>query len=323
MSALNFIHAGRIGVRSRNVSRRAHHIQPRSEPLEYRRLLSTGLTVAPHPEAAVPARTAAVAAVASTGSGSAARSAPAPPSTNSPASGPTRAVQVNLPTDNSSSTNTPGVSLTVPETFNTATDDSNSVGTSPTTLVTALIPNTSPFITSSEPSVFLVPMPTSATIELSIETPGFQTSTSPSTLQAGNQSVILHPINAPPPEVRVNVHRVGEHLPPPLLTPSQHIGQEIETELQKPLEPKLGPAPEEPKMTDVVGPPFEPSEPVGPPKPPMPKEDTRPQEHLPLYDMIPLWWPTLPLPVPLPMLVPLPGSSTDARRPRRPRLLGI
>jgi hypothetical protein len=95
------------------------------------------------------------------------------------------------------------------------------------------------------------------------------------------------------PRITINSDRRGGQ--PPLLTPSNHKGQEIETELQKPLKLKLGPPPEEPKMTDVVGPPIEPSERGGTPEPPMPKEEIRPQEHPPLHDIMRQWWPMLPL----------------------------
>ena len=317
MSALNLIHCGRIGCESRSLSRRAHHVELQSEPLEYRRLLSTGLSAAPDPNAAVAAGSSAAPAIASSLSGSAARPRPAPPSSTAPVSGPTTPTQAILPTDNSSTTNTPGVSLTVPSTFNTAADGSNSVGTAPETLITAFIPNTSPFITSVSQPVYIVPMQTSGTMELSIETLGFQTSTSPSTLQASNQPVILHPINAPPPQVHVLAHRVGEHLPPPLLTPSEHIGQAIETELQKPLKLKLGPQPEQPKPVDIVGPPFEPSEPAGPKAEP-PKEQTQPEQHAPLRGMSPQWWPSLPLPIPAPMLVPVPLLGNQGELPAAP-----
>ncbi len=40
---------------------------------------------------------------------------------------------------------------------------------------------------------------------------------------------------------------------------------------------------------DVVGPPIEPSEPVGTPEPPLQQEETRPQAHPPLHDIMPLW----------------------------------
>ena len=195
---------------------------------------------------------------------------------------PTTAVQANLPTDNSSTTNTPGVSSTIPEPANVATDNSPSVLTAPDSAITALIPNTSAFIDFSEGEVYLVPDPVDpTTVQLFIATPGSEAMNSQVTLQVTNSPVTLHAINFPvvsqannPPGmpqpnnsaagIQVNNSPVTGQIGVP--TSMQHIGQDIETALQKRVKPLLGPQPEDLPLIDIVGPPRS-LEPVGPPKP--------------------------------------------------------
>jgi hypothetical protein len=343
MSALNHIQFKHIGFESRNLSRRPRRFELHSELLEFRRLLSTGqgtaAAVGPDHSQAISNGTSTPSAISTAPPASVATVSPAPPSSSAPVASPTTAAQANLPTDNSSTTNTPGVSPMEPAPLDVVTDDSPSVITSPTSLFTALIPNTSPFITSSGPEVFLVPMADSTTIELSIATPSFE-ATSPAAAVETSVPVILHAINAPV-EVQANSVSPGAQNQQPTSTSTSmgHIGQEIETELQKPLKPQLGPQPDAPELIDVVVPPRQPHPPAEPSKPEQPEQPgterpktepkaeppmdaTRPQEHAPpVQNTPPAWWPLwLPLPVAIPAADGAPpaastASSPDALRP--------
>jgi hypothetical protein len=346
MTALNLLHPGRIGFESRNLSRRSRRFDLQSEPLEFRRLLSIG-PVAPvasaNPSQAIGASTSG--AVVSSPAPPATVGTFSPPPATTAVANPTTAVQANLPTDNSSTTNTPGVSPTLPAPPNVLTDDSTSAATSSTSGITALIPSNSPLTVFSEAPVYLVPMPVDPeTVQLAIETPGLQTSNLPVTLQLTSSSVTFQAINSPvgvpaasPPGTQANNSPGTTQNQPP--TSIQHIGQGLESELQKPVKPNLGPEPEAPRLTDIVepatpgkteSPKTEPPKTEAPkteapkteapkteaPKTEAPKTDapmdaTRPQQQQPSgQDAAPVWW--LPLPVPIPVPLPTPANQGAA-----------
>lgn len=125
-----------------------------------------------------------------------------------------------------------------------------------------------------------------------------------------NSPVILHPINGPVTIQLRNSALLAQNLQP-TPAPVGQIGQSLESELEKPLKPKLGPQPDVPELPDVVQPPLAPKEQGQPTKgqrsktePPM--DATQRLEHAPpAHEIQPLWWPTLPLP--LPLAVPAPA----------------
>ncbi len=331
MSALNRLPSVRIGFDSHNLSRRLRHVDLHAEPLEFRRLLSAG------PVAAV------AGATPSHSFGDGARVVPvilvappasvgtfSPPPTITAVANPTMAVQANLPTDNSSTTNTPGVSPTIPAPPNVVTDDSASVATSSTSAITALLPPTSPFTASSLDPVFLVPMPGDPeTVQLSIETPGLPVTSSSVTLQLTSSAVTLHAINSPvgvPPitsplgtQAINSPAAAGQNQPSPS---SLHIGQGLETELQKSVKPELGPQPDAVPLHDGVKP-LEPLEPAAPDKTEAPKTEapktepsmdaTRPPKQAPPQQVAPpVWWLPLQVPVPIPISTPAHGGIAPA-----------
>lgn len=230
-----------------------------------------------------------------------------------------------LPTDNSSTTNIPGVSPMVPAPLDTATDDSASVLTSPSSAITALIPNpnTLSFTGFTGAPVYIVPMADSSISELSIETPEQQATNAPVTPRMSLSPVIPNPINAPVSFQTNSSAVAAQNNQPATVNPTQHIGQSRETELQKPVKPQLGPQPDEPMPgIDVVVPPQAPKpadvgsgktnqpEAEHPkteqPKIEQPKTDhptdgmKRPQAP-PVQDTQPMWWlPAVPLPVSIP-----------------------
>ena len=176
MTALNLLHSGRIGVESGNLARRARRLDLRSEPLESRRLLSTGLVgaaVSLNQSQVVAAGTSGGPAISAARSASLATNAPSPATVANQVT----AAQANAPTDNSSTTNTPSVGAMVPAPLNVVTDDSTSVITSLNSAISVLNPDlSSPATASSDALVFLVPSPgvPSTTIQLSIATPDLE-----------------------------------------------------------------------------------------------------------------------------------------------------
>ena len=278
MNAFNLLHSGRIGFESRNLSRRAHHFDLHSEALEFRRLLSTGpvpIENSPDPGKAAASELQTTSTAASV---SAATLSPPPVNTSAAPVNPVTAVQANPPTNNSSTTNTPGVSPTTPAPSNVVTDDSASVITSASSEITALITESAPITDFSELPAFLVPMPVDPeTMELSIETPGLQTTTTPVFLQVANSPVMLRPINSPV-GVPTNNSAVGQvnNAPAPAQTQPptviQHIGQSLKPENQKPLKPDVAPQRDALPMNDVVDPP-KPVAPTEPPKTESPKTE--------------------------------------------------
>jgi hypothetical protein len=129
--------------------------------------------------------------------------------------------------------------------------------------------------------------------------------------------VILHPINAPM-SFQANLTPVALRNQPAIVVPP-HVGQSLETELQKSVKPELGPDPDAPPLNDVVNPfqPFEPTEPgkTGQPRPEQsktqqpgteqpeakaPGDSTRtPEQARPMQELPPFWWLAVPIPVPL------------------------
>lgn len=238
---------GRLGFHSRHLLRTSHRVDLQSEPLESRRLLATNpvqAAASSNPSGDIPTDT-----------------SPASTSSSTVAS-PPAAAQASPPVDNSSTTNTPGVSSTVPASANVVTDDSPSVTTSPTADITALIPNTSPFTPSPENPVFLVPAPVDPmTVELSVPALNLQENTSELAFPQSGAPILLHPITSPLAVQNNNVAVSPQTSVAP--TPAQnaqqpigseHIGQELETELQKPLRLELAPHPEVVLPTDVFVP---------------------------------------------------------------------
>jgi hypothetical protein len=317
MSRFNVIHSGRLGFASRNLSnlsRRAHRSEFHAEPLEQRQLLSTGQIVGPvasvNPNHTIGPVALPVTATAPT---------PIPASTGAQATS-----IANLPTDNSSSTNTPGVSPMVPATLDVATDDSASVTTSPFSAISALIPEMSGFVSFNGGPVFLVPMADSSITELAIETPEGQPTNSPLTPQFNTLPVILHPINVPTSFQANPTPAVLANQPSPVVPP--HVGQSLETELQKPLKLELGPDPDHPPMIDVVEPfqPFEPSESgkagqVMPDQPKAEQPGTEQPKNAPAPDAgraldqaPPLWWLPVPVPMPIPVAPPAERGAAPA-----------
>lgn len=329
MSALNRFQIGRVGFEYRNLSRRAHRFEFHSEPLEARKLLSTGpiATVAgASSQQALEGGTLAAPAAASGVAISAATSAPLTTSTASQGPNPTVGIQASLPTDNSSSTNVPGVSPTVPPPLNVATDDSASVSTSPFSDITALIPFQSSFTSFAGVPVFIVPMADSDTGELSIESPELAANSSPVTPSLSSMPVIPHPINVPTTfqvnnsatAAMANLQPVQQ---PAVLAPTQHIGQSLETELQKPATPELGPKSGDPAMLEVDEP-FTPLKADAPGKIEEPKGEQQPgggqqkanpadaaptpEKAPPVREVPPLWWvPLLPVPIPVSSAAPM------------------
>jgi hypothetical protein len=323
MSALNRFQFGRVGFESRNLSRRAHRFEFHSEPLEARKLLSIGpvATVAgAHSQQALEGGTLAAPAVASAGGISAATSAPLTTSTASQGANPTHGIQASLPTNNSSATNIPGVSPMVPAPLNVATDDSASVITSPSSAITALITSQSSFTTFAGVPVFIVPMADSDTGELSIESPELPASSSPVTPSLSSEPVIPHPINVPmsfqiqnnnlPSATNASAQPIQQSA---VLAPTQHIGQSLETELQKPVKPELAPEPEGPPLIEVNDP-FSPFKAATPgkteePKPEQPgadhKAEPAPEKAAPALQAPPLWLVPIPVPVPVPLAAPV------------------
>jgi hypothetical protein len=323
------------GFKSRNLWRRPHRVEFCPESLEARKLLSMVGPVAPAAGAssqqALEAATLAAPAVAPALSNtaatsiSAATSAPLTTSTSSQGPNPTNGIQASLPTNNSSSTNTPGVSPTVPAPLDVATDDSASVITSPSSAITALIPSQSGFITITGVPAFIVPMADSATAELSIESPEQQGINSPVTPPMSSSPVIPHPINAPMSfQIQMNSFATATTSSPQpiqqpaVLAPFQHIGQSLETELQKAVRPELGPEPDAPPMIEVTEP-FSPPNGAAPGKVENPRTE-QPGSDLqkpnqpdtmaptsekapPALEAPPLWW--VPLPVPIPLAAPV------------------
>ena len=258
MSTLNRIYSGRIGFESRNLSRRAHRVDLHADPLEPRKLLSGGqaagaATANPSPASEADIGTAPTIAGALSGS---AISTPPPVNTAAPVVSPITGIP-SLPTNNSSTTNIPGVSPMDPAPLDTATDGSASVLTTPSSDITALIPNPNAlsFISFTGEPVFIVPMPDSEISELSIESPEQQATNAPITPQMSLSPVIPNAINAPV-RFQANSSAVAAQNQPPTVSPIQHIGQGPETELQKPVKPQLGPQPDAPMPgIDVVVPP--------------------------------------------------------------------
>ena len=325
MSTLSRIHWGHLGFESRNLSRRAHRLDCHADPLESRRLLSGGQTVGaasanPSPASEADISTAPTISGALSGS---AVSTPPPVNTAAPVVSPTTGIP-SLPTDNSSSTNVPGVSPMDPAPLDTATDGSASVLTTPSSDITALIPNPNSlsFTSFTGEPVFIVPMPDSEISELSIESPEQQATNAPVTAQMSLSPVIPNPINAPV-NFQTNSSAVAAQNQPATVNPIQHIGQSGDTELQKPVKPQLGPQPDDgERAIDVVVPPQAPkpadagagktSQPQAEhpkteqPKIEQPKTDhptdgmKRPQAP-PAQDTQPMWWlPAVPLPVAIP-----------------------
>jgi len=258
MSALDLLHRGHIDFESRILGRRAHHLDLQAEPLEGRRLLSTG-HVAVAPGTVV---------------------------------NPTTAEQANVPTDNSSTTNTASVSPMQPATLNVETDDSPSVTTSASAALSVLNPDmTSALDTATdEPVVYLVESPVPVTtIELTIDTPGLlqsinsplnlQSINAPASLQSINAPVTLHAINAP---VSVQPSNTPTSVPNGPPTVIQHIGQSIGTDFQKRFEGHVGPDPDETSLMEELAPlqPFQQPK-AEPPKAEPPKIDL-PKADLPL-----------------------------------------
>ena len=251
MLASNLPHfgTGRFGFHSRHLLRTSHRVDLQSEPLESRRLLATNpvqAAASANPSGDIPTDT-----------------SPASTSSSAVASPPATA-QASPPVNNSSATNTPGVSPTVPASANVVTDDSPSVTTSPSADITALIPNTSPFTPSPENPVFLVPTAVDPmTTELSVPTLNLQENNSALAFPQSGVPIILHPITSPLSVQNNNVAVSPQASIAPMPTPAQnpqqpvgseHIGQELETELQKPLRLELAPHPEVVLPKDVFGP---------------------------------------------------------------------
>jgi hypothetical protein len=325
MSILNRIDSGRIGFESRNLSRRAHRFEFHADPLEPRQLLSGGQAAGaasanPSPAAEADITTTSTLSGALSGS---AISTPPPVNTAAPVVSSTTGIPA-LPTNNSSTTNTPGVSPMDPAPLDTATDGSTSVLTTPSSAISALIPNpnTMGFTSFTGEPVFIVPMADSDISEFSIETGELQTAHAPVTAQMSLAPMIPNPINAPV-SFQANSSAVGAQNQPATVIPPQHIGQGQETELQKPVKPQLGPKPDDsPPGIDVVVPPQAPkpadagsgksTQPQAEhpktqqPKAEQPKTDQpndgtkKPQEAPPAQDTQPMWWwPAVPLPVPI------------------------
>ncbi len=243
------------------------------EPLEQRKLLATGPVIGPVPlpNPAPPIATAPIAPppVPTALSGSATTATPPPVNTAAPTPAPgTPAI---LPTNNSSSSNTPGVSPMVPAPLDVALDGSASVTTSPSSAISALIPGatssmmpgSTSFVSYTGGLVYIVPMPDSALSELTIATPESQTPNSPMMPQWSSAPVVFHAINAPVSVGTNNpqVNNAGPNNPPVVLqnqpgvfVPMEHVGQSLQTEFTRPIEPKLGPPPDPPPLIDVVHP---------------------------------------------------------------------
>jgi len=354
MSALNHLQMGDGGFKSRNPWRRSHRVEFHPEALEARRLLSMGpvaTAAGAGSQPALEAGTLTAPAVAPSGSTtaatsiSAATSAPLTTSTTSQGPNPTHGIQANLPTDNSSTTNIPGVSPMVPAPLDVATDDSASVITSPSSAISALIPSQLGFTTFTGVPEFIVPMADSATTELSIESPELPGVNSPVTLPMSTSPVVPHPINVPMSfqiQMNNNPAATGASSQPiqqsAVLAPTQHIGQSLETELQKPAKPELGPQPDAPPMVEVNEP-FTPLNGAAPGKMEKPRTDQpgsdqqkrpnqpdtgapTPEKVPPAVEAPPLWWIPLPVPVPVPLAVPKnlgpgPGASVAFSAPAR------
>ena len=298
MSSMNLTHFGRLGFESRNLSRRAHRADFHTEPLERRELLSTGQITpvagpnpSPHvdgPVAPAPVVSTAVSASATT---------PTLPTAIS------ATITANPPTNNSSTTNIPGVSPTVPATLNVATDDSPSVTTSPSSAISALIPEASGFVSFTGGPVFIVPMADSSISELAIESPESPAPNSTVLPQLSGLALILHPINAPM-NFQTNLAPATLQNQPAVVVPP-HVGQSLETELQKPVKPELGPDAGVPPLIDVVDP-FKPLEPTQPGKTGQPRpEESKTQQPgteqpkaeppaeakpTPMQELPPFWW---------------------------------
>jgi hypothetical protein len=307
MSSMNLTHFGRLGFESRNLSRRAHRADFHTEPLERRELLSTGQITpvagpnpSPHvdgPVAPAPVVSTAVSASATT---------PTLPTAIS------ATITANPPTNNSSTTNIPGVSPTVPATLNVATDDSPSVTTSPSSAISALIPEASGFVSFTGGPVFIVPMADSSISELAIESPESPAPNSTVLPQLSGLALILHPINAPM-NFQTNLAPATLQNQPAVVVPP-HVGQSLETELQKPVKPELGPDAGVPPLIDVVDP-FKPLEPTQPGKTGQPRpEESKTQQPgteqpkaeppaeakpTPMQELPPFWWLGAPIPIPL------------------------
>ena len=260
MTTLNLLHSGRLGIESRFPGRRGHRFDLHSERLEFRRLLSTGHAAAvasSAPGQAIATGTSEALAALAARSASVARLSHQPASSPAAVANPSTATitQANPPTDNSSTMNTPVVSPTTPAPLNVATDNSASLATSPTSRITALNLGTIlPITAPNGGPVYLVPMPVPpTTIQLSIATPGSQATNSPVTLRA---------INSPVGFQANNTSVAPQNQPPASI---QQFGQSLKTELQKPLEPHLGPQPVGSTWTEVVEP-VQPLEPTEPPR---------------------------------------------------------
>lgn len=330
MSTLSRIYSGHIGFESRNLSRRAHRVNLHADPLEPRKLLSGGLAAG----AARPATEADIATaptISGALSGSVISTHP-PVNTAAPVVSPTTGIP-SLPTDNSSTTNIPGVSPMDPAPLDTATDGSASVLTTPSSDITALIPNPNQlsFTSFTGEPVFIVPMPDSEISELSIESPEQQATNAPVTPQMSLSPVIPNPINAPA-SFQTNSTAVAAQNQPPTVSPIQHIGQSGDTELQKPVKPQLGPqADDHQPGIDVVVPPQAPkpadtgsgktTQPEAEhPKTEQPKIEQPKTDHPtdapksrqtapPAQDTQPMWWwPAIPVSAPIPLPVPIPTS---------------
>jgi hypothetical protein len=296
MSTLNLLHRGRFGFESRILGRRAHRFDLQPEPLEGRRLLSTGYVGA----------------------------------AGGTVTNPTTAAQTNLPTDNSSTINTPSVSPMTPAPLNVETDDSASVITSATAAISVLNPDmTSALDTASdEPVVYLVETPVPpTTVELTIDTPGLlqsidspltlQSINAPASLQSINSPVTLHAINAPVGLQPNNNPMPASNGP---TTSIQHIGQGFQTELPKPLDVHVGPEPEETLLIEGLKPlqPFQSPKTerpqTAPPKIELPKADL-PIERAPpvkqtppAQDVPPVRLPPMPQPADATMVPRAPGA---------------
>jgi hypothetical protein len=237
-SNLHLSGPGRFGFHSRHLLRTSHRFNLQSDPLESRRLL-----------AASPVQ----AAVSSGATGDIPTDTSPATASSSTVASPPAATQASPPVDNSSTTNTPGVSPMDPATPNVVTNDSPSVTTSPTADITALIPNTSPFTPSPEDPVFLVPSAVDPmTVELSVPTLNLQENTSELAFPQSGAPIILHPITS---ALTVQISNVAVS-PQASVAPTQtqNIGQEIKTELQKPLRLELAPHPEVMLPADVFTP---------------------------------------------------------------------
>jgi hypothetical protein len=139
-------------------------------------------------------------------------------------------------------------------------------------------------------------------------------STSPVVLHAINGLAIFQPSNSATAVVQNQ---------PPSVSPVLHIGQGVETELQKRVKPDLGPDPDLPPLIDVFNP-FQPLEPTTPtkagqanpaqpktqqpgadqpkadqPKAEPPGDATRTPEPAPPPQDAPLSWLTVPVPAPM------------------------